>query len=281
MPELPEVELTMRVLRPRIIGKRLVDFECNWLRGLKSPIKPAKIPREIEGLKVKDLRRHGKVLFINLDSPAGLSFAIHLGMSGALLFGGPKILAGRINRKHVRFIWQFVDGEELWFRDIRKFGVVWYGTREELAKDKYLSSLGPDALAISFEEFRKRIIRHRGQLKPLLLRQDVVAGLGNITADESLWEARLHPKTLTIKLSDKEIKTLYVCIQKVLRRIIKAEGNTMRDWVMPDGRRGRAVLNGKTYGREGEKCLRCGSKIKRIVLSGRSTHFCPKCQTYD
>lgn len=278
MPELPEVELTMRVLRPRIAGKRLIGFWTDWPRGLKSSIPPKKISCEIEGLKIKSLSRRGKALFINLDSPAGLSFVVHLRMSGALLFGKPKILVSHTQKKYVHFIWRFSDGNELWFRDVRKLGVVWYGTPAELAKDKYLRSLGSDALAISLPEFGELIRKHRGRMKPLLLRQDVIAGLGNITVDESLWAAKLHPAVLAKELSDKDIKRLYVCVQKTLNSVIKAEGNTMRDWILPDGRVGRAILRWKAYGRGGAPCLRCGTKIKKAFFGGRGTHFCPTCQ---
>jgi len=280
MPELPEVELTTRVLKPYIEGKRLVNFWTDWMPGLQSPLPAEKINQEIEGLKVRALKRQGKVLFMELDSAARLSFVLHLRMSGALLFGKPDILSKQIKKKHVHFIWKFKDGRELWFRDVRKFGVVWYGTKADLIKDKYLNSLGPDALFISFSEFKDRIRRHRGQLKPLLLRQDFIAGLGNITVNESLWEARLHPKRQADSLSDQEIKRLQACIQKVLKRIIKAEGNTMRDWVMPDGRTGRGILYWKVYGRNEEPCLRCRERIRQITVGGRATYFCPKCQPH-
>lgn len=278
MPELPEVELTMRILRPRIAGRHLIGFWTDWPRGLKSSIPSKKISCEIEGLKIKGLSRRGKALFINFDSPAGLSFVVHLRMSGALLFGRPKILVSHTQKKYVHFIWQFSDGNELWFRDPRKLGVVWYGTAEELNKDSYISSLGPDALSVPLIEFRDKIKQHHGQLKPLFLRQDVIAGLGNITVDESLWAAKLHPAVLTQELSDKDIKRLYIYMQKTLNSVIKAEGNTMRDWILPDGRAGRAILKWKVYGREGAPCFRCGTKIKKTFFCGRGTHFCPKCQ---
>lgn len=278
MPELPEVELSKRILKDYLSGKRLVDFWCDRQRNLKSKFKPQFIAKQIKGLKVKNLSRQGKVLFLNIRSPDNLVFAIHLRMSGALLFGEPKTISKYTDKKYVHFIWKFERGKELWLRDIRKFGIVWYGKKEELMQDKYLSSLGPDALSLSFKKFKERVYRHRGQLKPLLLNQTFIAGLGNIMVDESLWEAKLYPGQLATSLSDNQLKTLYNSIQRVLKRTIKAEGNTMRDWILPDGRTGKAVLKWKVYGREKKPCLRCGVKIKKIVLSSRGTHFCPKCQ---
>lgn len=278
MPELPEVELTMRVLKPLIIGQRISDFWIDWPRELKSPISLEKIRQEVEGLRIKNLSRKGKVLFVELDSPAKLSFALHFGMSGSLLFGRPEILSNFANKKYVHFIYKFESGEELWFRDIRKLGRVFYGTPRELMGNKYLKFLGPDIISISRIEFQEKLKKYRGQLKPLLMRQDIFSGLGNITVDESLWEAKINPKIAVSSLSNQGLKRLYACIQMVLRRIIKAEGNTMRDWILPDGRTGKSFFSLNVYRKHGQPCKRCKHKIERAVVGGRGTYFCPKCQ---
>lgn len=292
MPELPEVELTMRVLKPRIVGKRISGFSTDWLRGLKSTLKLPVIEKEIRGRKIMRLRRHGKVLFMDVGTKR--SFALHLRMSGSLLWvpleiSRPEVAAatpkeggfltgwGR-DKKHVHFVWRFNSGEELWFSDPRKFGVVWYGTAEEMKADKYIRTLGPDAVSISLAEFRGRIKKHRGMLKPLLLRQDVIAGLGNIIVDEMLWEAKFHPRFPAEHLSENDLTRLYACMKKVIERIIAAEGNTVRDWIMPDGREGSSALRLKVYERKGQPCPRCGAPISRMVVGGRGTHFCNKCQ---
>ncbi|MBI4119751.1 MAG: bifunctional DNA-formamidopyrimidine glycosylase/DNA-(apurinic or apyrimidinic site) lyase [Parcubacteria group bacterium] len=296
MPELPEVELTMRVLRPKIVGKRISDFSTDLpaspsrspLRqskagrqagyGLKSVLKIRAIKKEVRGRKITRLGRHGKVLFMYVSGPAGRYFALHLRMSGSLLWGRPDTLPAHTDRKHVHFHWKFSGGEELWFSDPRKFGVVWYGTPQEMKGDKYMRTLGPDAASISLSEFDSRLQKHRGMLKPLLLRQDVIAGLGNIIVDETLWEAKLHPRFPAEQFSNGDIARLYVCMKKVIRRILAAEGNTIRNWIMPDGREGSSVLRLKVYDRKGKPCTRCGASIRRIVVGSRGTHFCPNCQ---
>ena len=278
MPELTEVELTMRVLKPMIVGKSILDFSTDWPRGLKSVLKLPAIKREIRGRKIARLKRRGKVLFMETSSSSKRSFALHLRMSGSLLWGFSDKLRLHTDRKHVHFNWRFTSGEELWFSDPRKFGVVWYGTPEEMNDERYLRTLGPDAASITPSEFRNRITKHRGMLKPFLLRQDFIAGLGNIIVDEMLWEAKLHPRHPAEFLVYSDIERLYACMKKVIRCILAAEGNTVRNWIMPDGTEGRSALRLRVYDRKGQPCVRCSRPIGRIVVGGRGTHVCSKCQ---
>jgi len=275
MPELPEVEMTMRALKPKIVGRRILDFAVFWPRGLKARLKDRDIAADVRGKKIRALRRNGKVLFMDLASSSRRNFAIHLRMSGSLVLD-----SGVSRAAYARFIWKLSGNKELSFNDPRKFGVVWYGTPEELSSDKYLRTLGPDAALISSSDFFGRIRGHNGALKPLLLKQNVIAGIGNIMADEILWDSKLHPQYMTGELSESEIGRIYRSMRKIIKRTLAAKGNSLRDWIMPDGTKGESIGQLKAYGRAGLACARCGGRIERIVIGGRGTHICIKCQTY-
>lgn len=277
MPELPEVEITKRALQSKIEGKTLKSFWTDWQKGFKSRKTPRAVSREIRNKKVGRLQRRGKVLFMPVAG-TDYFFAVHLKMSGSLLYGKPNEILKHSDKKHVHNMWKFKDGAELWFDDPRKFGIVWYGTDEDFKKDPYIGTLGPDALSISWLEFKNLIRKHKGMIKPLLLRQDIIAGLGNIAVDEILWQAGVNPKKSTEKISFIKLKDIYKAMKRVLKRIISLEGNTLRDWILPDGRKGKSALRLNVYGKEGERCPKCGEDVKKTTVGGRGTHFCQKCQ---
>ncbi len=185
-----------------------------------------------------------------------------------------------VENKHVRAVVHFGDGSELFLVDPRKFAVVWYGRPEEVMSERYLAGLGPDALTIEQGEFVERLCAHRGMLKPLLLRQTVVAGLGNYLVDEILWRVRLHPRTKVDGLGRQQIRRLHTAMRNLLERSIRAGGLSLRDWLNTDGSGGRSHEILRVYAHGGRPCMRCRTSIVRIVVGGRGTYVCGNCQKY-
>ncbi len=272
MPELPEVETVARMLRegaPPLVGRTIRSAEVLWPREVASPT-PRTFARRIAGSRVQSVGRYGKYLLIGLSSASdgadGLSLLVHLRMSGRL----EVVSCSAAFTPHARLVWLLDDDLALRFEDARKFGRVW------LVDDpaEVIGKLGPDALAITLEEFVLRLRTRRGTLKPLLLDQTFIAGIGNIYADEALHLARLHPLRTADSLSEDEALRLYAAIRQVLLEGIAANGASF-DWVYPGG---RFQENFKVYGRTGQRCPTCDSPIRRITVTQRSTHFCPACQ---
>ncbi|OGZ28809.1 MAG: DNA-formamidopyrimidine glycosylase [Candidatus Niyogibacteria bacterium RIFCSPHIGHO2_01_FULL_45_28] len=274
MPELPEVEITARKLKKiGLVGSRLAYFKFLSSKQFRSHIKFSGIKKDVAGRKIKRIWRKGKVIFIDLDGEPPRTMAIHLKMSGRLSVVSKKEPID----KSARFIVGFRDGRELRFKDPRRFGIIWYDSPENILKEKYLAALGTDMLNISYGKFAKGLSSHDGAIKAILLRQDIFAGIGNITADEALWEAGIHPKTRVGDLNPKRIKTLYASISRVIRRILSAGGTSMRDWGHPDNETGGYQNHFKIYGQI--RCPRCGCSAVKIKVAGRSSSVCPKCQT--
>ena len=276
MPELPEAEITKRKLAP-LIRKTIASFSCDWPRGLRVARSTRDSNRDIRGRRVRSIHRHGKVIFLELGGRVNVgrrTMAFHQRMSGRLEIP-PRDTKPT---KHVHHILTISHGPALWFHDPRKFGVIWYGKPEQVKKEPYHLTLGSDGLTITLAGFKARLREHRGMIKPLLLRQDVVAGIGNIVADEALWEARLNPKRRVHTLKDAEIIRLFRAMKNVFRRGIRAQGASLRDWADPLGESGKFQKYFRVYGRGGEKCPRSRTPIKRIVVGGRGTWICPRCQ---
>ena len=267
MPELPEVETTKRKLLI-LKGKVVESFFTDWEKGLRGPLSLDALKKDIQGKKVEDIQRKGKAVVFVLSKNTILAF--HQKMSGSLFL---KPLNCQIE-KHVHNVVRFQD-VALQFRDPRKFGVVWYGNEKDVFNESYFKTLGLDALSISLNEFEQRLLKHKGALKPLLLRQDAFAGIGNIIADETLFLAGISPKRNARDISRGEIVALHKSLQSVLQESIKAQGTTLRDWGHPDGSRGRFQNLLKIYGKK--ECPK-GHKIQRIVVGGRGTWMCEKCQ---
>lgn len=250
MPELPEVEITKRKLEPLLLGKRILDL------GNK---------------KILKLERRGKAILIHLSGDK--IFAFHQRMTGKLL-----VVEKKFKDKYVRFRFKLSSGKDLVFHDVRKFGVMWYGSAKKVLLDPYFMKLGSDPLEIDFEKFKERLRAHRGMVKPLLLRQDVLAGVGNIVADESLWKAKIHPRKIIENLTTQELKRLYQALRYIIVKSIRLGGTTMRDWLHPDSTEGGYFAKRFIYGRKGEKCRRCGTIIVRTVVGSRGTFICGRCQ---
>lgn len=270
MPELPEVETISNSLRPSLIGKTIVDVRNDWPRHIAKPDFP-ELRQRIIGTNFKSTARRGKYIVFLLSS--GESLIIHLKMSGQLSVAKTTDTAD----KYVHTAFTLSDGHELRFRDTRKFGRV-YLVRDP---DEVLGLLGPEPLSDTFTPkwLREGLMSRNRILKPLLLDQSFVAGIGNIYADEALYQARLHPQRRSNSLSKKEAHALHAAIRQVLELGI-ARGGASIDaaYRKPDGTMGQMQNSFSVYGRAGEQCRRCEGVIQKIQLGGRGTHFCIGCQ---
>jgi formamidopyrimidine-DNA glycosylase len=270
VPELPEVETIVRGLRAPLIGRTVSGFWTDWPNHIVTP-EPDALAMRIRGRTFQGVRRRGKYLVFELDQ--GEVLIVHLKMSGQLSVQPESEPADR----YVHTIFRLEGGEELRFRDVRKFGRVYLVTDP----DRVVGQLGPEPLSGDFTVtwLEEQLGRRRRVLKPLLLDQTFIAGIGNIYADEALFLAAIRPDRHSDSLGRQEIAALHEAIQVVLRLGIERQGASIDgSYRQPDGSRGQMQEVFVAYGRAGEDCLRCQGTIERIILGGRSTHFCPDCQ---
>ena len=280
MPELPEVETVARDLRPRLVGATIVGARTSWARTLRTH-DPLAFADAVAGRTVESVERRAKQLVIGLSGDAALT--IHLKMTGQLFV----VPADAPDDPYVRLVLELADECELRFRDIRKFGKVGLYGRDpvsgelvaEVGGAAVFAAIGPEPLADEFtvREFRRRLRRRKGRLKPLLLDQSFVAGIGNIYADESLWRSRLHPLRSASSLRPPDERRLYQAVRAVLSEAIERRGSSIDDYTAPDGD-GSMQERLDVYQRTGEACRRCGRPVRRVVVGARSTHFCSWCQ---
>ncbi|HTM45069.1 MAG TPA: bifunctional DNA-formamidopyrimidine glycosylase/DNA-(apurinic or apyrimidinic site) lyase [Polyangiaceae bacterium] len=275
MPELPEVEVTRRQLMRHLVGRQIKEV----ITAKKSYFfltPPTKLQQQLTGRTVQSLTRHGKYLLAQLDDKSSL--LLHLGMTGRLF---PSVQKSEGNSRalpqHTHLVLHFADGKStVQFRDVRKFGKVkWLPPG---ARDSRLEQLGIDALEANgktlFDASRKR----RAPIKTVVLDQSVLAGVGNIYADEALFLARVRPTRGARRVGATECDLIVAAAQQVMLRSIQAGGSTFRDFVAPSGQQGSYQQQHSVYGRAGEPCPVCGNAIRRIVVGTRSTHYCPQCQ---
>ncbi len=269
MPELPEVETTIRALRPFLNGRIIIATHNNWANHIATPSLP-ELQRRIQGLSIQSLSRRGKYILIQLSKNETL--IIHLRMSGHLSV----VDANKPQHRHDHTFFTLDNRTELRFRDQRKFGKVYLVQNPA----EILGKLGPEPLDSLFTPaiFAMQFKGRRKAIKTLLLDQRFIAGIGNIYADEALFIAGIHPQRSADSLVEHEINTLFAAIQKVLRLGLKREGASISSYRKPDGSRGNMQNAFTVFRRTGTPCHRCGNPIKRIKLGGRSTHFCPHCQ---
>ena len=269
MPELPEVETTVRALRQPLNGRSVTGMWNDWPKHLVTP-PLTEFRKRILNKQFHSVERRGKYLVFNMTEPE--TMLIHLKMSGHLAV----VPGDEAPDKHVHTIFKLDNGSELRFRDIRKFG------RIHLLHDpqSVLGQLGPEPLLDEFtaERFHTMLQKRKRILKPLLLDQTFLAGVGNIYADEALHYAAIRPNRISNTLSENESAALHAGIQKALNLGISREGASIDNYRKPDGSRGEMQNVLVAYSRTGEPCYRCGGIIERIVLGSRSTHFCPHCQ---
>lgn len=271
MPELPEVETIVRDLRGKIIGNQLQQVTIYTFEVLRND--PQDFVHCLVGLSIQGIRRWGKNIIIDLSG--NLNLLIHLGMTGQLLYLPSKSPL----QKHTHVIFHLVPGtHQLRYRDQRRFGHIQLVNPQDLDQLPRLARLGPDPLKISLEEFTEIIISKKRHIKPLLLDQTVLAGLGNIYTDEALHRARIHPEQYASALSLQEIKQLHQTIQEVLREAIAHGGSSVDDYLRVDARSGNYQQLHRVYRRQGKPCYYCGSPIVRKKIVGRGTYFCPQCQ---
>jgi formamidopyrimidine-DNA glycosylase len=273
MPELPEVETVVRGLRATLPGRRILSVRLGKTDFIDDP---AALERDLPGARFRAVTRHGKFLLLGLDGQdgdaGGLSLLVHLGMTGQLVTRD----AAAPVPSHTHVIFALDDGRELRYTDVRRFGRM-----RLLRSDEHgdvLGVLGLDPLDVKEPEFAAALHARRAHIKALLLDQHVFRGMGNIYTDESLWRAKIHPRRLGARLSESELRHLYRAVQDVLNEAIRARGSSISDYVDSDGERGEFQLKHRVYQREGEECFRCGTPIRRIVVAGRSSYFCPRCQ---
>lgn len=290
MPELPEVEVTRRSIAPRLVGRRILEVRTTR-DSYFFLTRPARLRRELPGRRVAALDRRGKYLLARLDD--GSCLVLHLGMTGQLFSSSARSLrllsatarsallpeeqgAFRPDA-HTHLRLRFDDGgEEVFFRDVRKFGKVLLLARGE--DDARLARLGPDALEVEGAQLFAATRRRQVAVKNLLLDQSVIAGVGNIYADEALFRAGVRPTRRALRVTRRECVALAEALRAVLERSIETGGSSISDYVSPDGRDGRYQSERRVYARKGEPCSACGTPIRRTVLAQRGTHYCPRCQ---
>ncbi len=281
MPELPEVETVARGLRQAILGRRILSVTLGKTDFIDDP---AALEQHLPGRRIEAVERYGKFMLLRLSEAAATngndgedaakqaSLLVHLGMTGQIT-PSP---AEKPPEKHTHVCMLLDDGRELRYTDARRFGRIAYLTEAPLAEE--LTRFGADPLEVSKEEFVNRIRERRARIKALLLDQGVLRGVGNIYADESLWRAKIHPAQLGAKLSGKQAETLWRALQDILRKAIAMRGSSISDFLDAEGEPGEYQRRHRAYGREGKGCQRCKAAIRRGIVAGRSSYFCPQCQ---
>lgn len=286
MPELPEVETVRRGLSALIIGKKIVSEQHDTPKGFPNTV--ADVASFMIGAVITDVRRRAKVLLIDLSTEYTL--VIHLKMTGQLVFRGEQVfgaghpnesLIGELPDRSTRVTLAFTDGSHLYFNDQRKFGWMRLMPTIEVPSINFMQKVGPEPLEADFtaEQFAARFTRRaKTSIKAALLDQTVVAGVGNIYADESLWGAKIHPKRLVSTITKDEFALLYTELRAVMNLAIEKGGSTDKNYVNAEGKRGSYMDFARVFRREGQTCPRCGTEIIKFKAAGRGTHICPVCQ---
>jgi formamidopyrimidine-DNA glycosylase len=282
MPELPEVETVVRGLRLSLPGRSIGEVRFGKTDFVDNP---GEIAERLPGLRISDVTRRGKFILIGLNtngssapdaapSPSESSgyLIVHLGMTGKLTV----IHSGESVPSHTHVFFALDDGRELRYTDIRRFGRMFFLPESRLAE--FTRPLGKEPLEIGAEDFCQLLGSRHARIKALLLDQKILGGIGNIYADESLFRARLHPARIAQQLTKKEHLALHGAVRRVLEEAIRSRGSSISDYVDSEGRRGNFQLRHRVYQRDGKPCLRCKTIIRRIIVAGRSSHFCPRCQ---
>lgn len=288
MPELPEVETTIRDLRKTVLSRTIFDVWTDFEKQVKKPPNFKQFKREIKGRKIEKIWRRGKNILFDLSGRKTL--LVHQKLTGHLLFGkwkrkGEKWLPppGPLLEKvstYIHLLFTLDRGEMLALSDLRKFAKVELWNKEELKKSEEFKSLGPEPLmpGFTFEKFKKTLKGKKGKIKQVLMNQNVIAGIGNIYSDEILWQAKINPFREIKELNNEELKRIYLAMKEVLKKAIRLGGESISDYRRISGKEGFFDKERKVYRREGEKCFSCGTIIERKKIAGRSAHFCPQCQ---
>jgi formamidopyrimidine-DNA glycosylase len=281
MPELPEVETVARGLRRTIVGRRILSVRLGKTDFIDDP---AALEVHLPGRQIEAVERYGKFMLLRLSpvNSAGSdvrngeaapgALLVHLGMTGQI---APNPAAEPCE-KHTHACFLLDDDRELRYTDARRFGRLAYLSAGPLAEE--LRSFGADPLEVSLEEFVKQARTRRARIKALLLDQSFLRGVGNIYADESLWRAKIHPARLGAALKKEQLKKLHGVLREILEKAIALRGSSISDFLDVEGQPGEYQRHHRAYGREGQRCYRCAALIRRAIVAGRSSYFCPKCQ---
>lgn len=305
MPELPEVQTTVKGLHQKVLHRTFIDVWSDWKKTVKRPKDFELFKKELKGKEIKRVWRRAKNVIFELSD--GYSLLVHQKMTGHLMVGkwnlvdgsdskaieNPRLQSNRdkwqpkekgpleekINT-FLHIIWFLDNGEMIALSDVRKFAKVELWKTDELLNSKEFKNLGPEPMEkdFTFARFKEALKHKKGKIKQVLMKPEIIAGIGNIYANEALWWARIHPKEEASKLSEKGLRALYDAIKKVLAAGIKLGGESFSDYRDVEGRKGHFDDERKVYKREKEKCARCKTAIQRIKFGGRSSFFCPQCQ---
>src|SRR6266849_1905596 len=277
MPELPEVETIARGLASRLTGDLI---ESVWLGSKPEPLKSsaAEIAATLQSRRIADVRRMGKHIVFELVSTRGrrsekrvgakAQWIVHLGMTGSMLVCKPELEIA----KHTHAVVKLASGRELRFVDPRRFGRLSVSSNGEFA------TVGSEPLEVEWERFLNLFRGRKTPIKSALLNQKLLRGVGNIYADESLFRASIRPTRRAASLTREQLSRLYAAVQEVLKEAIARGGSSISDYVDAEGEEGSFQMQHRVYGREGEPCLVCKTPVKRVIIAGRSSHYCPKCQ---
>ncbi|MGI6684662.1 MAG: DNA-formamidopyrimidine glycosylase [Bacillota bacterium] len=273
MPELPEVETVKRTLTKFLVGQQIKEVTLKHESVIKTP-DVDEFEKTVIGKTITGIDRRGKYLIFSLSE--GFKMVIHLRMTGQLVYGEKTMPL----KKHTHVIFRLDNGNELRFTDQRRFGRIWLVPEEELLKISGLCTLGPEPLSEDFcqEVFLKQLAKRKTRIKPLLLNQNFIAGIGNIYADEILFRSQIHPERTAESLSREEGIQLFSEVRETLKEAILHRGTTFSDYVDGRGEKGMHQNHLNVYQQVGKKCKRCGSLIERIKVGSRSAYYCPGCQ---
>lgn len=298
MPELPEVETTVRDLRKKLVGLKFKDVWTDWPKTFKKAGGFENFKKAIENKRILNVSRRAK--FIVIDIEGKYSIFIHQKISGHLLYGTwnmehgiwkaakPGLLKTERENQYIRTVFFLSNGYQLAFSDLRRFGKIVLVKDDNLSELPEIKDLGPEPLEISFKEFKNlfsyytgqtSIVKKRGKIKQVLVDPSFIAGIGNIYSDEILWNSGIHPLSRAENLSEVDLKKIYDSTQKILKKAIRAGGTSIEDYRKPSGEKGKYQDYTEAYHQHGKKCSQNdGGVIKRIKLGGRSAHFCSKHQ---
>lgn len=284
MPELPEVETVARGLQRTVVGRQILSVRLGKTDFIDDPVA---LEEHLPGKRIDAVERYGKFMLLRLSLANGqvtpsagvpvnsppAALLVHLGMTGRIA----PYAADQPSEKHTHAFFQLDDHRELRYSDPRRFGRLAYLAGSSLADE--LRDFGADPLEISVEEFTHRTRSRGARIKALLLDQSFLRGVGNIYADESLWRAKIHPARLGSELTQPQTTALHRALREILQKAIVLRGSSISDFRDAGGEPGEYQQHHRAYGREGKPCHRCRTPIRRMIVAGRSSYFCPKCQS--
>lgn len=269
---MPEVETVRRGLNEQVKGRKITHVEIRYQNLITGDVD--QFVEFVSGSTITNIDRRAKFLLIHLDN--GYTIISHLRMEGRYrISADPSAID-----KHSHAIFTLDNGQKMIYNDVRKFGRMQLWNTDDLANNKSIQKLGPEPLSadFTFKNLKPRIMRHRKDIKTVLLDQSVMSGLGNIYVDEVLWKVKIHPETPANHLTDKDIQNIIEFSNAEMKTAIESGGSTIRSYVDSKGHTGNMQNSLQVYGKEGTPCPRCGTDIVKIKVGGRGTHFCPKCQ---